>query len=115
MIGGFGTVRVAKLHENIMAVKEIRITGDRDDRTRFAIVRRQLQLRDSGWTIHVSFRRDLHGSSGFGLPLTIRTSSSYPGITWTLECPSLSLSARSTPTGISENISKLRSPIMTRD
>ena len=42
MIGGFGTIRVAKLNENIMAVKEIRITGDHDDRTRFAIVRRQL-------------------------------------------------------------------------
>ncbi len=39
MVGGFGTVRVAKLNENIIAVKEIRITGDRDDRTRFAIVR----------------------------------------------------------------------------
>ena len=39
MIGGFGTVRVAKLNDSLMAVKEIRITGNRDDRTRFAIVR----------------------------------------------------------------------------
>ena len=39
MIGGFGTVRVAKLDDKLVAVKEIRITGARADRARFSMVR----------------------------------------------------------------------------
>ena len=39
MVGGFGTVRVAKVDETLVAVKDIRIAGADDDRARFAIVR----------------------------------------------------------------------------
>ena len=45
MVGGFGTVRVAKLDATrVMAVKEMRIGGADDDRVRFAIVRRTIDL-----------------------------------------------------------------------
>jgi hypothetical protein len=39
MVGGFGTVRVAKMGATLVAIKDIRITGANDDRARFAIVR----------------------------------------------------------------------------
>ena len=59
MVGGFGTVRVAKLDNSlVVAVKEMRIGGDDDDRARFAIVRRTIEARRYCLTIH----RDLRGS-----------------------------------------------------
>ena len=46
MIGGFGTVRVAKLDGIfVVAIKEIRISGAGDDRARFAIVSHILDSR----------------------------------------------------------------------
>jgi len=39
MNGGFGTVRVAKLDDQIVAVKELRISGTRIDRGHIAMVR----------------------------------------------------------------------------
>ena len=39
MSGAFGTLRVTKLNGDLLAVKELRISGDQDDRSRFAMVR----------------------------------------------------------------------------
>ena len=39
MVGGFGTVRVAKLDDRLVAVKELRVSGDPSNRSRFAVVR----------------------------------------------------------------------------
>ena len=45
VVGGFGTVRVAKLDKSILvAVKDMRVSGANDDRARFAIVRLTLKF-----------------------------------------------------------------------
>jgi hypothetical protein len=63
MIGGFGTVCVAKLDDALLvAVKEIRISGTEDDQARFAIVRSIAN--DS--MHYLTFRRDLRESSRCG-------------------------------------------------
>ena len=40
MRGGFGTVRVVKFNDSLVAVKDLNISGNRDDRIRFTMVGR---------------------------------------------------------------------------
>ena len=47
MRGGFGTVKVVRFNGNLMALKNLHIDGNDDERIRFAIVRRHIQLRRS--------------------------------------------------------------------
>ncbi len=44
MIGGFGTVRVARMNNQLVAVKEIRVTGAPADRARFSMVRPHIKV-----------------------------------------------------------------------
>ena len=45
MRGGFGTVKVVRFNGSLMALKDLHIDGDQDDRIRFTIVSRHIQLR----------------------------------------------------------------------
>ena len=64
MVGGFGTVRLAKIDQNLVAVKDIRIAGADDDRARFALVRhhRGLALLRSLMSSFITSNSDLHES-----------------------------------------------------
>ena len=47
MRGGFGTVQVVRFNGNLMALKNLHIDGNDDERIRFATVCRHIQLRRS--------------------------------------------------------------------
>jgi hypothetical protein len=64
MIGGFGTVRVARMNNQLVAVKEIRVTGAPTDRARFSMVRPDTKVDDPQWgiiSLHVEIRPRVEG------------------------------------------------------
>ena len=64
MRGGFGTVKVVKFDGSLMALKDLHIDGDQDDRIRFTIVSRHIQPRRSSQAVFGPSlpRRDLRES-----------------------------------------------------